>query len=61
MTATVRPFSHLPFPFSRHPPPALAPRPLHEQVVQALGDLYIEKHDYKTVVIDSLDWLERLI
>lgn len=33
----------------------------YEQVVQALGDLYTEKHDYKTVVIDSLDWLERLI
>lgn len=33
----------------------------YEQVVQALGDLYTEKHDYKSVVIDSLDWLERLI
>lgn len=30
-------------------------------VVAALSELYSEKHDYQTVVIDSLDWLERLI
>ena len=30
-------------------------------VVAALSALYAEKHDYQTVVIDSLDWLERLI
>ncbi len=30
-------------------------------VVTALGELYAEKHDYRTVVVDSLDWLERLI
>jgi hypothetical protein len=30
-------------------------------VVTALGELYTEEHDYETVVIDSLDWLERLI
>ncbi|RLB46324.1 MAG: oxidoreductase, partial [Deltaproteobacteria bacterium] len=29
--------------------------------VQAIGELYNEKHDYKTVVIDTLDWLERLV
>jgi hypothetical protein len=33
----------------------------YEDVVQALGELRAEKHDYETVVIDSLDWLERLI
>jgi len=31
-------------------------------ILDALGVLYTtEKHDYRTVVIDSLDWLERLI
>ena len=30
-------------------------------VMSALGALYAEKHEYRTVVIDSLDWLERLI
>ncbi|MCL4196201.1 MAG: AAA family ATPase [Phycisphaerales bacterium] len=30
-------------------------------VLNALSSLYSESHDYKTVVIDSLDWLERLI
>lgn len=32
-----------------------------EQVMLALGELYLEKHQFKTVVIDSLDWLEQLI
>lgn len=32
-----------------------------DQVIQSLAELYTEKHDYKTVVLDSLDWLERLI
>jgi hypothetical protein len=32
-----------------------------EDVISALGALYSEKHDYQTVVIDSLDWLERLV
>lgn len=32
-----------------------------KQVIDALGSLYSEEHDYQTVVIDSLDWLERLI
>jgi hypothetical protein len=30
-------------------------------VLAALGELYQEAHDYRTVVIDSLDWLERMI
>lgn len=30
-------------------------------VLNALSALYTEEHDYQTVVIDSLDWLERLI
>jgi len=30
-------------------------------VLAALGELYTEEHEYRTVVIDSLDWLERLI
>jgi hypothetical protein len=33
----------------------------YEQVVAALTDLRNEQHDYETVVIDSLDWLERLV
>jgi len=27
----------------------------------ATAELYTEEHDYRTVVVDSLDWLERLI
>lgn len=30
-------------------------------VVGALSALYSEDHDYETVVIDSVDWLERLV
>jgi len=30
-------------------------------VLGALSELYTGEHDYRTVVIDSLDWLERLI
>ncbi len=30
-------------------------------VLAALSSLYSEEHDYQTIVIDSLDWLERLI
>lgn len=33
----------------------------YEQVVTALDDLRNGQHDYETVVIDSLDWLERLM
>ncbi len=29
--------------------------------MQALSELYTEQHPYQTVVVDSLDWLERLI
>jgi hypothetical protein len=32
-----------------------------EQVLEAISALYTESHDYQTVVIDSLDWLERLV
>ena len=32
-----------------------------DEAMEAIGVLYTEDHDYKTVVIDSLDWLERLI
>ena len=33
----------------------------YDDVALALGELRAEKHEYETVVIDSLDWLERLI
>lgn len=32
-----------------------------ENVIEAIGTLYTESHDYQSVVIDSLDWLEPLI
>ena len=32
-----------------------------QEVMKNLADLYTEKHDFKWVCIDSLDWLERLI
>lgn len=32
-----------------------------DECMEALGVLYTENHDFQTVVIDSLDWLERLI
>ena len=32
-----------------------------DQVIAVLSELYSEKHAYRTVVVDSLDWLERLI
>ena len=32
-----------------------------EDVENALTELHVEKHDYQTVAIDSLDWLERMI
>ena len=32
-----------------------------EEVMEALGSLYIEEHQFDTIVIDSLDWLEPLI
>ena len=33
----------------------------YSEIVAALSALYAESHDYQTVVIDTLDWLERLI
>lgn len=33
----------------------------YEHVLAALGELYTEPHSFRTVVIDSLDWLEQLI
>ena len=32
-----------------------------EDVQSSIRALFVEDHDYKTVVIDSLDWLERLV
>lgn len=32
-----------------------------EDVLGTLRDLYNEEHDFQTVVIDSFDWLERLV
>jgi hypothetical protein len=32
-----------------------------DSVLAALTELHTESHDYQTVVVDSLDWLERLI
>jgi hypothetical protein len=32
-----------------------------EAVMAAIGALYSEKHNFRTVVVDSCDWLERLI
>ena len=33
----------------------------YEEVVTSLRALYTESHDYQTVIVDSFDWLERLI
>ena len=33
----------------------------YADAIAALGELYTEPHEYRTVVVDSLDWLERLI
>mgnify|MGYP006437122819 CR=1 FL=1 len=33
----------------------------YEDVMEMLGNLYTEPHEYKTLVVDSLDWLEKLI
>ena len=33
----------------------------YADVIAALSELYTEGHEYRTVVIDSADWLERLI
>ena len=33
----------------------------YRDVLAALGALYTQPHEYRTVVVDSVDWLERLI
>lgn len=33
----------------------------YQDVIDAIGALYTEEHSFKTLVIDSLDWLEPLI
>ena len=33
----------------------------YTEVMEALGALYSETHEFKTVVLDSLDWLEPLV
>lgn len=33
----------------------------YEEVEQALGALYTEDHEFRTLIIDSIDWLEPLI
>src|SRR6185312_615233 len=33
----------------------------YADAIKALEALYVEEHPYRTVVVDSLDWLERLI
>src|SRR5262249_32105783 len=33
----------------------------YEEVLTALQELQTEQHTFETVVIDSLDWLERLV
>jgi hypothetical protein len=33
----------------------------HREVMQGITDLYREQHEFETVVIDSLDWLEQMI
>ncbi|MFG0243653.1 MAG: ATP-binding protein [Phycisphaerales bacterium JB054] len=33
----------------------------YSDVLTVLGELYTAEHEYRTIVIDSLDWLERLI
>lgn len=41
-----------------------APNPVattFSEVLESMGVLYTEKHDYKTAVFDSIDWLEPLI
>jgi len=34
---------------------------VYGDVLAAIGELYTEPHEYRTVIVDSLDWLERLI
>lgn len=32
-----------------------------DEVIEQLASLYTESHDYRTVVLDTLDWTERLV
>jgi hypothetical protein len=32
-----------------------------EEILEAIGSLYEEEHDYQTVAIDSVDWMEPLV
>ena len=32
-----------------------------DEIMEALGALYTEPHDFETLVVDSLDWLEPLV
>jgi hypothetical protein len=32
-----------------------------EEVLEAIGSLYSEQHEFQTLVVDSLDWLEPLV
>jgi len=33
----------------------------YDEVMEAIGSLYSEAHDFRTLVVDSLDWLEPLV
>ena len=33
----------------------------YSEVMDAIGSLYTEEHDFRTVVIDTMDWLEPLV
>lgn len=33
----------------------------YDELMQAIGALYTEEHDFKTVVLDSIDWTENLV
>src|SRR5690606_27553337 len=33
----------------------------YDEVIEAIGSLINENHNYKTLIVDSLDWLEPLI
>ena len=37
------------------------PQEVYEKFIETLKMLYEEDHDYKTLVVDSLDWLERIV
>lgn len=41
--------------------PHWGPLATYDEVMEAIGSLYSDAHGFKTVVLDSLDWLERLV